>query len=105
MKGYSTCYGHRPDLAEERRRNASRGGKRGGRGRPAAELAAAKREIHAVIAGVLTGRVERSVGAVVFQGFNTLLKAIEVERKIKETQDLEERITALEESKGERWGA
>ena len=33
MKGYETCYGHRPDLAEERKRNASRGGKRGGRER------------------------------------------------------------------------
>jgi hypothetical protein len=30
MKGYDTCYGHRPDLADERRRNASKGVERAG---------------------------------------------------------------------------
>ncbi len=33
MKGYDTCYGHREDLADVRRANASKGGKSGGRGR------------------------------------------------------------------------
>jgi len=31
MEDYRWCYAHRPDLANERRRDASRGGKRGGR--------------------------------------------------------------------------
>jgi hypothetical protein len=40
---------------------------------------------------------------------NTLLKAVEVERKVKETEELEERTEQLERSQeqrgGKRWGA
>jgi hypothetical protein len=49
MKGYPTCYGHRPDLAEERRRNASKGGKRGGRGRSQTELTDIKTRLSACL--------------------------------------------------------
>jgi hypothetical protein len=45
---------------------------------------------------VQDGTIERGVGAVVFQGFNTLLKAVEVERRIRETDELAERIEQLE---------
>jgi hypothetical protein len=33
------CWSHHPDYEEARRRRASKGGKRGGRGRPTSELA------------------------------------------------------------------
>src|SRR5215211_8829038 len=64
MKGYDTCYGHRPDLAEERRRNAAKGGRSGGRGRSASgELSALKdllsdltERVLASEAGLETGR-------------------------------------------------
>jgi len=46
---------------------------------------------------VLGGRIERGTGAVVFQGFNALLKAVETERRVRETDELLERIEALEE--------
>ena len=110
MKGYATCYGHREDLAEERRRNASRGGKAGGRGRAGpGEMKEIKGNIRSVIHGVLSGRIERGVGAVLFQGHNTLLKAVELERKVREQDELEERLRALERASGERgagqWGA
>ena len=40
---------------------------------------------------------------------NTRLRAIEVERKVKETEELEERLEALERAAeqggGKRWGA
>ena len=36
--GSDYCYAHDPERAEERRRNAHKGGKRGGRGRPSVEL-------------------------------------------------------------------
>jgi hypothetical protein len=68
-------------------------------------MAEVKREIRRVIDDVDSGRTERGVGAVIFQGYNTLLKAIETERRVKETEELEERISALEQSQGERWGA
>jgi hypothetical protein len=40
MRNSAYCIGHDPDQAEARRRRASKGGKRGGRGRPVAELGA-----------------------------------------------------------------
>ena len=39
IEGSSHCYVHHPDHAEQRRRHGSKGGKRGGRGRPSTELA------------------------------------------------------------------
>ena len=38
MSGAEWCYSHHPDRAEQRSRNASRGGKSGGRGRSNNEL-------------------------------------------------------------------
>jgi predicted RNA-binding Zn ribbon-like protein len=104
------CWWHDPANAEERRRAASKGGRRGERSRPQAELADAKQEIRAVIGGVLSGRIERSVGAVIFQGYNTLLKAVSTELAVREQLELIERLGRLEEAlegrKGSsRWGA
>lgn len=81
MQGYEHCYGHRPDLVQERRRNASKGGKSGGRGRPRTETNALKKEIRSVIGGVLAGSIPQGRGAVILQGFNTLLRVHELERR------------------------
>jgi hypothetical protein len=114
MRGYDTCYGHRPDLAEERRHNASKGGKRGGRGRPGRNLSEIDRTLRDMIAGVLTGDEDKKVGhsaaVVVIQACNARLRLVEVERKIKETEELEARLESLEEAFGvqgggrTRWG-
>jgi hypothetical protein len=48
------CYAHHPEHAEQRRRNGSKGGKRGGRGRPVAELAALRDETRTSAQGCLT---------------------------------------------------
>jgi hypothetical protein len=67
-----------------------------------------KRDIRSTIDSVLAGRIERGTGAVIFQGFNTLLKAVETERRVRETDELLERIEALEEQtqsgRGRAWG-
>jgi hypothetical protein len=42
MRNSQWCIGHDPEQAEARRRRASKGSKRGGRGRPVAELAGSK---------------------------------------------------------------
>ncbi len=108
IDGSDYCYAHDPDRAEERRRNASRGGKRGGRGRPGSELS----EVKTLLAD-LTSRVlqvedaeplETGRAAVANQLINTRLRAIEVERKVKETDELEERIEALERTSGSSAG-
>ena len=111
MDGYQWCYSHRPDLADERKRNASRGGRTGGRGRSGGdEVAQAKKEIRGVLGGILKGKIPRGTGSVLFMGFNVLLRAIEVERKIREQDELEDRIAELEriagpDKGGRTWGA
>jgi hypothetical protein len=67
-------------------------------------MAEVKREIRRVIEAVDSGETERGVGAVLFQGFNTLLKAVETERKIREQEDVLERIAALEEQDHQQRG-
>jgi hypothetical protein len=49
----------------------------------AGELTAIKRSIREVIGGVLDESIDRSIGALPFQGFNSLLKAVEAERHIR----------------------
>ena len=44
IDGSDYCYAHHPDRTNERRRHGSKGGKRGGRGRPIAELASLRDE-------------------------------------------------------------
>jgi hypothetical protein len=109
MKGYDTCYGHRPDLTEERRRNASKGGRAGGRGRVSRDVGDLKQRISEVIDAVLEGSQDRGRAAVAIQGFNALRGVLELERKIKETDELEARIEALERAQGQKgarkWGA
>ncbi|MDP9477553.1 MAG: hypothetical protein M3R38_18020 [Actinomycetota bacterium] len=106
MRGYETCYSHRPDLAEKRRQNASQGGRKGGRGRGAnGELQELKRDVRGVIEGVLTGSLETAPGAVALQGFNTLLRATEVERRTFDTAALLERLERLEDRADKLRGA
>ncbi len=96
------CHAHHPDRAEQRSRAARKGGIRGGRGRPQAELADLKREVRAVIGGVLTGRIAQGPGAVALQGYNTLLRAAKVEMDIREQAEIIERIERLERSREEK---
>jgi hypothetical protein len=103
--GSDYCPAHDPARADARKRSASKGGRSKGGG---AELKELKREVRAVIGGVLNGQVEKGSGSVALQGFNVLIRATEQERKLLETQELEERIAALEETAnkgGRSWGA
>ncbi len=100
MKGYETCYGHRPDLAEERKRNASKGGKRGGRGRGPGEITEIKDLLKDLTERVLAGDLLPGPAIVVNQLQNTRLRAVEQARKNRETEDLEARIEALERGQG-----
>src|SRR5215203_4127242 len=91
--GQSHCYAHDPARANERRRNASRGGRAKGNG----ELTDLKKQIKDLAADVLEGKADRGRAAVVNQLWNTLIRAIEQERKLKELGELAERLEALEE--------
>jgi hypothetical protein len=108
IDGSSYCYVHHPDRIDERRRYGSKGGKRGGRGRPQAELGDIKRRLSDLADDVLEGRQDRSVAAVASQVLNVYLRAVSVELKAREQLELIERLEMLEEAleqKGNRYGA
>jgi hypothetical protein len=106
IDGSQWCYVHHPDHADERRRHGSKGGKRGGRGRPQAELAGIKHRLSDLADDVLTGEVDKGVAAVASQVLNVYLRAVSVELKARELE-LEARIEALEQPQegGRQWGA
>jgi hypothetical protein len=70
MRNSAFCIGHDPDQAEARRRRASKGGKRGGRGRPSVELARLQARFEDLAEKVLSGEIERGVGAIAGQLLN-----------------------------------
>ncbi len=96
IDGSQWCYVHDPDHAEERRRHGARGGKRGGRGRPQAELSDVKRKLEDLAENVLSGSVDRSDAAVVAQIYNTIVRTVGVEIKVREQQEIEARLEELE---------
>jgi hypothetical protein len=96
IEGSEWCWNHNPDHADERRRHGAKGGKRGGRGRPQRETEAIKRLLEDLTDRVLSGELETGPAAVANQLINTRLRAIEQERKNKETEELAERVEELE---------
>jgi hypothetical protein len=86
------CWAHDPKNAERRRKGASRGG----RAKANRELPAIKALLEDLTERVLSGDLETGPAAVANQLVNTRLRAIEQERKNKETEELESRIEALE---------
>ena len=108
--GSQWCYVHHPDHAEERRRYGSRGGKRGGRGRPVAELAALRSENAEIRERLLEGELMPGVAAVAVQSINTDIRAVGAALKAREQEELEARLEELERvlgtrKAGRRWGA
>jgi hypothetical protein len=102
----SYCWSHDPENADERRRRARRGGKARGAG----ELSEIKRLLEELTSRVLKvegyAPLETAPAAIANQLINTRLRAIEQERKNRETEDLEARIESLEraqEKGGPRW--
>ncbi len=90
--GQSHCYQHDPDRSDERKRNASRGGKSKGTG----ELPDLKRQLKNLAVDVLKGETETGRAAVVNQILNTVIRAIEQERKQRELEEMAARLEALE---------
>ena len=104
------CYAHDPARSEERRRNASKAGS----SKPSRELAGIKALLSELTDRVLGGDgaepLETGRAAVANQLLNTRLRAVEVERKIRETEELERRLEELEAAAEQRgggrsWGA
>ena len=100
------CWAHDPANAEQRSRMASRAA----RSKPNRELPSVKALLEDLTEQVLSGELPTGQASVANQLINTRLRAIEQERRIKETDELEARIVSLERAadakKGVRpWGA
>ncbi len=92
------CYSHSPRHADARRRSASKGGRRGGRGRPVVDLSNLKQRLEGLAEDVIDGKVDRGDAATASQIYNVYLRAIGMELKIKEVDELEQRIEELSEA-------
>jgi radical SAM superfamily enzyme YgiQ (UPF0313 family) len=103
------CVNHHPDYEDARRRRNSKGGKRGGRGRPTSELARLASRFEELADKVLSGEVERSVGAVAGQLLNGARSCVRDGMAAREQEELIARLEALEGALqhrgGNRWGA
>jgi hypothetical protein len=104
------CVGHDPDQAEARRRRASKGGRRGGRGRPVAELASLRGENADIRRRLLEGELLLGVAAVAVQSINTDIRAVGATLKAREQEEIVERLSELEtlleqRREGRRYGA
>jgi hypothetical protein len=110
MRDSEWCINHDPEQAEVRRRRASKGGKRAGRGRPLVELADVKRQLREVADDVIAGRTEKGNAAVAGQLLGTFLRAVSVELKVREQDEILQRLDALEsaarqsDGRGRTWG-
>jgi hypothetical protein len=102
------CVGHDPEQAQARRRRASKGGRRGGRGRPVAELASLRDQNADIRHRLLEGELLPNVAAVAVQSINTDIRAVGATLKAREEEEIAQRLEELEtllEARGARRGA
>jgi hypothetical protein len=90
------CWNHHPDYEQARRRRASKGGRRAGRGRPLLELQQTKAQLNKLCDEVLAGTVDRGDASVANQLLNTFVRCISTELQVREQLELRERLEQLE---------
>jgi hypothetical protein len=98
-EGSDHCPAHDPARADARRRAASKAA----RSKPGGEIRALKDQLKTLSEDILAERVEPKAGAVVTQIANAYARLIELEGKIKEQEEFEARIAALEEEVRRKW--
>jgi hypothetical protein len=104
IDGSGYCYAHHPERAHARRRAATKGGKRGGRGRPVAELGTLRDENRDIRRRLLEGELAPGVAAVAVQSINCDVRAVGAALKAREQEELIERLETLEEALEQRKG-
>ena len=96
MRNSEWCLNHDPDRVEANRRRSSKGGKRGGRGRPVSELGALRDENAAIRKRLLDGELLPGVASVAIQSLNVDIRAVATTLRAKEQDELEARLEELE---------
>ncbi len=102
------CFNHHPDYEEARRRRASRGGKRGGRGRPSpatAELARLQGRLEELAEGLVETPRRRDTYAVMGRLLNYARQCIATSLQARQVEELTQRLEALEDALENRRGA
>src|SRR5215210_7719097 len=90
------CWWHDPANASQRKAAASKGGKRAGKGRPQAEIQEIKTRLSELAEGVLEGDIAQADAAVAGQLLNYVIRAVGMELRVKEVEELECRLEELE---------
>ncbi len=98
--GSDYCPAHDPARADARRRFASKAA----RSKPGGEVRDIKVRLGTLAEEVLDGRVEPKRAAVVTQIYGAYARLLEFERKVREQEEFEARLVALEEGVRKRWG-
>jgi hypothetical protein len=91
------CYAHDPAFAEDRKRAASKAARSPAKGRSTSEIRQIKGRLEDLYTAVLEGQAERAAAAVANQIANTQLRAIELERRVREQDELEGRLDEVED--------
>jgi hypothetical protein len=102
MRSSSFCLNHDPARKEENRRRSSKGGKRGGRGRPSAELVRLQKRFEELAEDVLKGEIDKHTGAVAGQLLNYARACIRDTLLAREQDEFAERLEALEAAQTQR---
>lgn len=98
--GSSWCWAHDPENAAQRRENATKGGRARG---PGPELREVQGQLRDLAADVLSGKVDKGKASVAAQVFGVYVRSVETARRLRETEELAERIAALEADR-DGWG-
>ena len=95
------CWWHAPENSAKRQKAAARGGK--------GKASRTVKELHALLEDlterVIDGKLETSRGAVANQLIGTRIRLFEYERRLKEVEEFEERIEALEQAQQQGGGS
>src|SRR5215207_1022604 len=86
--GVELCWAHDPRNASQRKRITSKAGK----SKPSRELIGIKERLSTLAEDVLRGNVDKGDAAVCSQLYNVLLRAIGMELKVKELEELEKAL-------------
>jgi hypothetical protein len=101
--GHGGCFAHDPQFELHRKRVAKKNGKRGGRGRPnpgTADLARLQQQFESLGERVLRGEVDSREAAVAVQAWNAARACIATSARLRELEEVEERLEALERQRG-----
>ena len=100
------CWAHDDDYRLQRKRIARKGGQSGGRGRASSpgteDLARLQRAFEDLAERVLAGTIDRSDAAVATQAWNGARACIVASARLRELEEVEKRLGALEQSQDNR---